>query len=260
MKEFIASDWRQIFIERGLSFDFLWRLPLKPLGGYNTGRGCGGWSTAGSLSLHFPNGAQKRLIIKRQKNHTKRTFRHPFRGIPTLAREISSIFLYKRFRIPTPKPVFYAQRSAPDSARAILITEYLEGYTPLDELVRNWQEHGWPKRNEREPLLRAIASVLGKLHQNRLQHNCLYPKHVLIRQAEHEVLVALIDLEKNKWRPFGNGRRVRDLESLFRRTEGWSRTDYVRFLNAYWGIHRRNKRSLQLCRRIIKRTQNKRQR
>jgi hypothetical protein len=132
----------------------------------------------------------------------------------------------------------------------------LEGYTPLDELLGSYQEKGWPERARRNRLIEALASPVRKLHEKGFQHNCLYPRHLFIKETDIEIRVRVIDLEKNKWRPLGNKRRVRDLESLHRRTEGFTRSDRLRFLKAYCGIKRLDKSPKRLCRKIIR--QNKR--
>ena len=257
MKKFITPKWRKIFTQQGLDFDALWQLDLEPLDEPNTGRGQGGWSSVSCLSLQLPDGHEKRLILKRQQNHFSRTLCHPFRGIPTFEKEMSNILRYKRLGIPALEPVFYERRHNSDGIQAILITEYLEGYTPLDELIRAFQEQGWPERARRNRLIKALASPVRKLHEKGFQHNCMYPRHLLVRQTDREIRVRVIDLEKNKWQPLGNKRRVRDLESLHRRTGGWSRSDRLRFINAYCGIKRLDKSAKRLCRQIIRQNRKK---
>jgi len=230
MKEFIAPKWHQILIDQGLAdFDALWNLALKPLDRPNTGRSRSGWSTVTLLPLEFPDGREERLIVKRQQNHTSRTIRHPFRGVPTFEKEFYNIQHYRQLGIPTIESVYYARRNSPDGIQAVLVTEYLEGYRSLNELVTTWREHGRPNRVELNSLIKAVASLIGKLHSKGLQHNSLYPKHLFIHQEGDKTRVKLIDLETTKRRPFGNWRRIRDLESLHRRARGWSRIDRLRF-------------------------------
>ncbi|MCD4717112.1 MAG: lipopolysaccharide kinase InaA family protein [Desulfobacterales bacterium] len=257
MKRFITPQWRKIFKQQGLNFDALWRMDLEPLDEPNIGRGPGGWSSVSSLSIQLPDGNEKSLILKRQKNHFSRTLCHPFRGIPTFEKEISNILRYKRLDIPALEPVFYENRHDSDGIQAILITEYLEGYMPLDELVSSYQGKGWPDRAGRNRLIKALASPVRKLHEKGFQHNCLYPRHLFIRWEDQEIRMRVIDLEKNKWRPLGNKRRVRDLESLHRRTGGFTRSDRLRFLNAYCEIERLDKSAKQLCRQIIRQNRKK---
>jgi len=258
MDNYISPKWHQILAEKGLSdFDALWNLQLKLLDRPNTGRGSGGWSAVTLLTLELPGGREKRLIVKRQQNHTSRTVRHPFRGVPTFEKEFYNIQHYKRLGIPTIEPVYYAQRNSPDGTQAVLVTEYLEGYQPLNELETTWQEHGRLDRAELNRLIKAMASLIGKLHSKGLQHNSLYPKHLFIQQEGDKTRVKLIDLETTKRRPFGNWRRIRDLESLHRRARGWSRIDRLRFYKTYCDVECLDKNAKRLCRQIIRHNRKK---
>jgi hypothetical protein len=257
MKKFVTPQWRKIFTRQGLDFDALWRMDLEPLDDPNTGRGRGGWSSVSFLSLQLNDGHEKRLILKRQKNHFSRTLCHPLRGIPTFEKEIRNILRYNRSGIPALEPVFYERRYNSDGIQAILITEYLEGYMPLDELISSYEEQGWPERAVRNRLIEALSSPVRKLHEKGFQHNCLYPRHLFISHTDQEISVRVIDLEKNKWRPLGSKRRVRDLESLHRRTRGFTLSDRLRFLKAYCGIDRLDKNAKRLCRLIIRQNRKK---
>jgi len=254
MDEYISPKWHQILTEKGLSdFDSLWSLQLKPLDKPNTGRGLGGWSAVALLKLQLPDGHEKRLIIKRQQNHTSFTVRHPIRGVPTFEKEFRNILHYKRLGIPTIEPVYFARRNSPDGIQAILVTEYLEGYISLADLETTWQEHGKPDRVELNTLIQAVASLIGKLHLHGLQHNSLYPKHLFIQHDKNQIRVILIDLETTKRFPIGNWRRIRDLEKLHRHAKKWSRNDRLRFFLAYCGIERLDKTAKRLCRQILRR-------
>ena len=257
MKEFIAPAWQKTFQKQALNFDRLWGLELPVVDTANIGRGRDGWSEVCMLVVGLLDGDEKRLILKRQKNHLTRTLLHPFRGIPTAEKELRNILHFKRLGIPTVEPVYFAKRRTWDGIQAILITEYLEGYRTLEEFVNTWQDEGWPKPSERNQIIRAIASLAGKIHRSGFQYNCLYPKHLLITRSKDAVSVRLIDLEKNKWRPLGDKRRIRDLETLLRRSQGWTQADRIRFLTAYFGIRRLDGRAKRLCRKVLTHHQKK---
>jgi hypothetical protein len=169
-KEFIAPKWRQIFADQGLGFDYLWDLPLEPVGEPNTGRGRDGWSTASIWSLKMVDGKERRLILKRQQNHTSRTICHPVRGIPTFWKELSNILRFKQLGMAVVDPVYFCWRRNASGIQAILVTEYLEGHTPLDELVGKWLKGWWPDRVERNRLIKAVAAVVSKMHSEGMQH------------------------------------------------------------------------------------------
>lgn len=257
MHDFVAPKWREILSDQGLlNFDAWWTKTLPLLTEPNTGRG--GWSKVYSLILPRQDGTGIcRLIVKRQLNHTSRTILHPWRGIPTLAKELNNILYYQRVGIPTIEPVYYAQRSDKNGVRAILVTEFLEGFQSLADLVSYWQSHGWPGRGERRKIITAVARLVGLLHRHGLMHNCLYPKHLFLRITDPDVEVRLIDLEKGKCRPLGKGRRIRDLETLFRHAREWQRTDVVRFLHEYFQNDRLDQRAKKLCARIACETRKK---
>ena len=258
MKKFIAPKWQKILTEQGLiDFEALWQLKLALLDNPNTGRGRNDWSAVSLLSLQLPNGQEKRLILKRQKNHISRTPMHLLRGIPTFEKEAKNALRFKKLGIPVMELVYYAKRRRGNDIEAVILTEYLDGYTSLDQLVNQWHEQGWPNGVKRKRLIEAIAHLIRDLHAHGVQFNSLYTQHIFIQQKGNETKARLIDLEKCKWRPFGNGRRIRDLKTLHRRTEDWSRYDQLRFLKAYCGIERLNKNAEDLCMKVERNQKNK---
>jgi hypothetical protein len=243
-----------------LDFDGFWKLELEPLDQLNRGRGKEGWSSASLLEINMPDGYLSKFVVKRQKNHTCRTFRHPLRGMPTLEREMTNIMRYKRHGLPSPEPVFYGRKNHYKNIKAVLVTEYLDGYTGLDEMIESWDAQGWPDRQERNLLIQTLASLIRKIHKLQWRHNCLQPKHFLIKKDKGQFQVRFIDLEKNKWWPWGNDRKIKDLESLHRRTPKWPLTDRVRFIREYCDVHKLDKNARQLVRQIAKRHGDKRNR
>ncbi|HAR96978.1 MAG TPA: lipopolysaccharide kinase [Deltaproteobacteria bacterium] len=253
MKTFIAQEWVCLLDENGLAgFDALWQVDVPLLDQPNTGRGRNGWSTVGLLSLPVRGGTERKLIIKRQQNYVIRTLWHPLRGIPTLQNEASSTLRFNRLGIPTMKLVYYAGKRERGDFRAILLTEFLEGYESLDRLGRHFQGQRGFNRAERHQLISSVAQVIRTMHEKRLRHNSLYPKHIFLRRDGGEVAARLIDLEKARWSPLGRGRRIRDLDSLNRRSPGWSRADRLRFFKAYCQTDRLSSKDKELYRVIGK--------
>jgi hypothetical protein len=257
MRHYISPDWDRYFAEKKWAdFEAIWKLPSEPLDGANTSRG--GWSLVGLFQTRLPGGREKRLIIKKQSNHTSRTLWHPIRGIPTFEKELANIFRYQRAGIPTIQPVFFSKEYRMKKTRAVLITEYLDGYFPADSLPQHWKrQKKKPSREERNRLIGSVAAQVRTIHRNGYVHNCLYPKHLFVSQREGRFEVRIIDLEKSKRGIFRGRRKVRDLETLYRRTGEWSRTDKLRFLLSYCGVERLDRRTKNLGLRILKRTQKK---
>ena len=110
-------------------------------------------------------------------------------------------------------------------------------------------------------LIGRVATTLRHMHDSRLQHNCLYLKHIFVKEeAGGGVEVRLIDLEKAKWRPIRSLIATRDLYSLYRCAEGWSRTDRLRFFLAYRQEDQLSVGSKTLLRSIVKRLIDKKRR
>lgn len=230
-------------------FDAWWRLEAPTVEPGNVRRG--GWSTVGRHTLCAADGARVGVYVKRQQDHVYRSWRHPWRGRLTGEREMHVLRRCRALGIATAEPVLYAQRRAGGHLQGVLVTRELAGYRALDALVDDWRRGGAPPRGQRRRLLQAIATQVQVLHDAHLEHNCLYPKHLMIDTVRlagdaSAATVALIDLEKCKRRWWRWTCTVRDLDSLNRRSVGWSRTDRRRFLGWYLGagprLSRRDRR------------------
>ena len=254
MKEYIAPKWHKNLSGQGLlGFDLLWNMKADLIDVPNTGRK--GWSNVAVFKVKLPDGSDKELVLKRQLNHTSRTYFHPFTGIPTFEKEVINSRIYKRLEIPAMEIIYYCRRHSREGIRAVLVTEYLSDHISLEKIIESWEKKT-PALESRKMILTAVAQFVSHLHKNKIQHNCLYSKHIFIRQKDEKIDVRVIDLENSKWRPFGSRRRVRDLESLSRRI-CWKSTDRLRFFMAYCGIDYLDQNSKRLCRKIFRRTRKK---
>ncbi|MCK4509713.1 MAG: hypothetical protein KAU27_14290 [Desulfuromonadales bacterium] len=253
MKDHFPDHWREILRHNNLdSFEKLWNLELDWFEEPNQRRG--GWSGVSRCDLELPEGGKVGVFLKRQENHITRTVLHPF-GMSTFIREIQNILRFKKASIPALEPVYFAVRKVEGDLRAILCSEALDGYEPLENLVKRWSTEGWPDRNTRQRLMEAIASVTSRMHGHKIQHNCFYPKHIFVRLSETAINVRIIDLEKAKVKILRRYATFRDLYALNRHSQGWSRTDRMRFLLIYLGRKRLDCDAKKLWRRIATRTQ-----
>lgn len=252
MKDHFPNQWRDILRHNNLdSFEKLWDLQLDWFEEPNQRRG--GWSGVSRCDLDLPAGGKVGVFIKRQENHITRTLLHPF-GMSTFIREIENILRFKQAAIPALEPVYFAVRKVEGDLRAILCTEALDGYEPLEDLVERWSREGWPDRKSRKPLMEVVASVMAKMHDHKIQHNCFYPKHIFVRFTEAGISVRIIDLEKAKVKTFRRHASFRDLYALNRHAMYWSRTDRLRFFLLYLGRKRLDPEAKELWRRIVTRT------
>jgi hypothetical protein len=238
---------KPLALEGSYSFGSLWTIQTEWFEPPNTTRG--GWSGVIKTELEV-NKQNLTVFIKRQDKHLTRTWRHCLRGIPTFQREYNNICLLRALNIPTLNPIYFER----EKKKAILITKALDDYSCLDKLRKNDFSSA-----QIRSLLIAVANVIRTLHEYRLQHNCLYPKHIFVSHSETGWKVRLIDLEKLRRNLLRKSAQRRDLSSLSRHTNSdWSRTDRLRFFKAYVGETRLSSSSKTLWREIARKSVKKR--
>lgn len=253
---YIKPQWQQLLNDNQLSsFDQLWDLELKAIDEGNVGRGQNGWSKVCIHSITTATGEKKRIVIKRQSNYRSRTLRHPFRGISTFEKEYQFISRYQQLDIPAMQAVYCATRQIGGELQAILVTEYLENYRSLFDIITEEKL----TRQEKMRLAQQVAQLVATLHEKKLEHRCLFPKHIFIPNDPTEK-ACLIDLEKTRWRPWGSGRIVRDLTALGRRTTNVCVREKIRFMRHYLGIKCLTQEAKQLWHQIDNRISLKRNR
>ena len=227
MRDYVAKQWIDVLEKNGLkTFADWWQREAEWFEEPNYRRG--GWSGVSRVELKDKNGLTRVVFLKRQENHVARTLFHPVKGISTFVREMRNILLLQKAQVPALTPVYFAERNIEGNKRAILVTEELDGFSPLDTI----DSHSLSLK-QRNNLLKKVAELIQGFHAQRLQHNCLYAKHVFVRQQGDEFEANLIDLEKTKHRFLKNTGMNRDLDSFNRHAHGWSKTDRLRFLRYY---------------------------
>lgn len=205
------------------TFDELWRNNAPWFEAPNIRRG--GWS--GVVKCVVDDfGPRDEVFIKRQESHVTRTLMHPIKGIPTFLREYRNIQLLQAKSISTLDVLYFARKAS----KAILVTKALDGYISLDKI-----ELSTLPPQDKKTLISSIAKVIRHLHQSHYQHNCLYPKHIMVRQQANDWDVKLIDLEKLKYRLVKKRAVIHDLTTFVRHLSGlWSVRDKVSFFQAYF--------------------------
>ncbi|MDO8827307.1 lipopolysaccharide kinase InaA family protein [Methylophaga sp.] len=204
-------------------FEELWRNNAPWFETPNVRRG--GWS--GVVKCMIDNfGRSEKVFIKRQENHMTRTLMHPLNGIPTFLREYHNIQLLHAKNIPTLDVLYFGTKGA----KAVLVTKALERYISLDKI-----ELSTLVPEDKKTLISSIAIVIRHLHLHHYQHNCLYPKHIMVRQRANGWDVKLIDLEKMKYRLVKKLAVIHDLTTFVRHlSEIWSAREKVLFFQAYF--------------------------
>mgnify|MGYP003662673628 CR=1 FL=1 len=232
-------------------FSGLWDLELEAIEEGNFDRG--GWSTVSRMDMD-----NQVVYVKRQSNHL--CFRPNRRGlrVPTLKAEYDRINWYNRHKVHCLSVVYFGWRESDDGAQeAILITESLDGFSSLDRLLTT--SEALPRQTMWQ-VYRSIGVAIRHMHDAGIEHYHLYPKHVFVaREAGPDGLhqVRFIDLEASR-RNFGLKRRkLRDLETLGRRSIWVSKPNKLRALLGYAGTRRIDKALRYDIRTILDRTEDK---
>lgn len=199
-------------------FAYWWSLPGDWVEAPNERRN--GWS--GMIRAHV-NG--RTYYIKRQRNHSCRTLGHPF-GWPTASREWHYLSRLHEFGLPVPTPRYHGTRRTAEGLEAVLVTDELNGFTDLDA-----QEA--LDAAQRTRLAATVGTMVGRLHRARLQHGCLYGKHIMVRWQGETPEVALIDLEKMRARLRRSTAVEHDLDQLARHQAIWSADEWAVLLAAH---------------------------
>ena len=233
-EEFYSPADRELLRANNLeTFTKLWQAELDWFEPPNYRRS--GWSGAARYELRQENGETIGVFIKRQENHLRRTLKYP-KGCPTFRIEWQNLKKLIKYQIQVPRPLYYGERYQDGKPQAILITYELKGFLALDEWLRGDQSQGGNQRL-RIDVLPAIADVIRRFHDHRFRHNSLYPKHIMLKVRQDGNLTAtdisLIDLEKSRRVFSPMGARIRDLDTLLRRSPEWSAHEKDLFFNHY---------------------------
>ncbi|MDR0528700.1 MAG: phosphotransferase [Zoogloeaceae bacterium] len=212
--------------ERAAEFERWWRLRGVWVEEANQRRG--GESGVMRLPPAEPDGPP--LYLKRQTGHLCRSAAHPF-GRPTILRELEAYQAFARLGIHTPKVIYGAARQSENGWEALLVTEALQGFAPLEE---------WFARNhdaaEKAEMWRRLAETLARLHSAGWQHGCCYPKHIFVRletESPPRIEIALLDLEKSRRRLLAFRASAHDLGQLARHRGAIPPEELVFFQDAY---------------------------
>ncbi|MCL5975773.1 MAG: lipopolysaccharide kinase InaA family protein [Gammaproteobacteria bacterium] len=228
---------------KALSFERFWSLPKNWFDTPNEARG--GWSGVTRTEFDTRKGIVK-AFVKRQQNYYSRTWRHPFKGIPTFQKELENIQQLKKLKIPTLNPLYFGQQDD----RAVLITKALDNYTSLDNV-----DPTQLTQQKRRQLIRKLAKLTRKLHRSHYVHNCYYPKHVFVKLTKKgKWKIRLIDLEKLRWRFSSKLAMKRDLSSFNRHADDrWTIKDRLYFFKAYLNVETLSAKDKKLWRKLTPR-------
>jgi hypothetical protein len=256
MNDLFGNGWQILLKQNALGyFDALWQLQADWFEEPNIRRG--GWSGVVKVPLEIAKNEPVFIFIKRQENHLSRTWRHPVTGIATFQKEYENLKRFHHYRIPTLELVYFGTRTYNGNRQAIIATQDLAGYSPLDALLSGANTDTIGNWESKQSLLSATAKVLSQMHQHNMQHNSLYPKHLFAKRVDDDWDVRLIDLEKAKRRLFKKTAILRDLGTLRRHTLDLTAKEQVTFFKAYVNETRLSPQSKKLWYQIQDRVLNK---
>lgn len=251
-KRFIDPDWRPVFLAKGMDhLDAWWRLADEGRRQAtlmdDPNRRYGGEMRVYRIRVLDVDGQPRHLYVKCQREQKRRTAAHPLHGEPTLFTEFRALRRCLNDGIPVARPVFFDTRIGGDRRRyTVMVSQGLDGFHGLDEI-----DPAALALTRRRRLIRDVADTLRLLHATGYVHRTLYPKHIFVawRPDLDRYDVRFIDLEKTH-RAAGFRHLYRDLESLARRSEGFSGPDRLRFLKRYLGPRPLGRDGKALARRL----------
>jgi len=138
--------------------------------------------------------------------------------------------------------VGFSQKGAnPATLKSFLITKELDNTTSLEDYCSSWPEQV-PSFREKQLLLKKVADIVKKMHENGLNHRDLYICHFLLRknseEAEEDSRLFMIDLHKAQIRERVPERwLIKDLSALYFSAMhiGLTNRDFLRFVKIYRG-------------------------
>lgn len=205
MKDFVRPPFDRLLEAMNLTdFEALWALERDWFEPPNVRRG--GWSGVCRKACPDPDSPTGETVYfcKVQENHMRRPWHSPLRGEATFVREAKNLLHFERHGVAAPQLVYFAQRVARRSVRAILITRGLDGGS-LQRLVR-----------ERAPgpeMAVRLGALLHQLHEKAgYVHRSLELKHIHV-DGDRPLLM---DLKRAAPRLRRGRPAITDLEKLFR--------------------------------------------
>ncbi|MBI3620918.1 MAG: glycosyltransferase [Nitrospirae bacterium] len=174
-------------------------------------------------------------------------------------REWRNILAFHDGQVPTVVPVAMGERVRAGVQESFLVTRGLEEYESLERLG--------PKRfspplttdliAEKRALIRAIAELTTRMHWKRMCHRDYYLSHIFVRRGTSTTGalapdIRFIDLQRVLIRPWFWSRWViKDLAALNYSVHalGLTRTDKLRFLDAYHGTDSRDRSLMRAIQR-----------
>lgn len=255
---FTSPEWQADLIASGYTdFDSWWNAEKKLVeeGNFRGTDDSSSWSHVSRIQLKDG----RVVYLKRQQNHFPNNTLLKLRKIPTFEIEWQNYQRLQEAGIPTLNIIHFASRKQEGNRQCMVVSEELKGMTPVDEIIRGFEAHGWPPRRTRLAMLTALEKVIRKMHNAGIIHNALYARHIYfniqiddgIPVIPDDLHVCLIDLERTKFPGVNSPKLItNDLEKMYRRILQWPARDCLWFLKKYLGINKLTPEAKTIARKI----------
>lgn len=152
----------------------------------------------GSVVYRLELGPENEVFyLKLHRNYYKQTLRTLYKKIPYSMIELSCMMHYARAGLDDLEPVAWGWRPNSSDSISFLLIKELTDYQPLDQ----WLNSPPSKiSSERRAVSRAIAEMLGKMHNHGLAHIDLFAWHIFIKKDDGSYKAHPIDLERTRIR------------------------------------------------------------
>ncbi len=173
-------------------------------------------------------------------------------------KEWKNILMMKEKGIPVVDPVACGIRRKNGCVESFTLTENLDGYKRLEiYMAENFTGRKSAENvKEKREIIKAVALLTKKMHEEGLCHGDYYLTHLMIRRDNHIGHdIKLIDLQRVRRR---TGRRViKDLASInfASKSTYLTSSDRMRFIKYYLGKQKLDLKDKHFIKRIIKKTE-----
>lgn len=232
LEESIRSDLEGADL---LALDTLAKRPFDWFEAPNIRRG--GWSGVTRIVLNpeAPKEAQKAVFLKIQQNHHYIAPNTCFLKRLTFEREFAAMRALKPHCEAIPDVLMFAKWKENGNELAMLVTESLDDWLPLDRWLLDRHDAPAPDQASLHQALGSIARTAREINRAGWIHMCFSAKHLFLKRQDDETFATrVVDLEKTRKR-IGLGRRtVKDCSHFLRHTPDLTDADKLCFLKAYF--------------------------
>ena len=159
MSTYTDPAWNEAFFQSGYTdFDSWWNAEanLVEAGNFRGDDVNSSWSHVSRIKL--PDG--RTVYLKRQQNHFPNNTLLKLKRIMTFEVEWKNYQLLQAAGVSTLKIIHFDSRKQGKNRQCLIVSEELQGMTPIHDLVQWFEKNQWPPRPQRFAMLEAILKVI----------------------------------------------------------------------------------------------------